>query len=499
MEKKSVIVIGAGIAGLSAGCYARMNDYHSKIFEMHALPGGLCTAWKRGAYTIDGCVHWLVGSKPGSAMHQVWQELGAVQGRQFVYADEFQTYEDSQGKTFHLYANVDRLEEHMREIAPEDMGAIERFCNGVRQFLKLEIPVMKPFELMSPWEKIRMGAQMLKLKPYMTWNAISMADLLAGFKSPLIRRAISGAWPPSFPAGFILSTLAWLHTRSAGYPIGGSMELSRAIERRYLGLGGEIQYRARIAKILVEGDRAVGVKLEDGSEHRADYVVSAADAHATIFDFLEGRYIDPTIRGYFEDLTPFPPLVFVALGIKRRFDDVPVLVAGHQMELPAPLRLADSTVTSLGFHIFNNDPTLAPEGHTVVACMFTTGYDWWKNLQPDPARYAVVKSAIVESVIAVLEKRFPGIAAQVEMKDIATPLTFERYTGNWRGSFEGWMTTPRTWMLRVKKTLPGLSNFWMCGQWVEPGGGLPPSALSGRGVVQCLCAQDRKPFVTARP
>lgn len=64
---KKIIIIGAGIAGLSAGCYARMNGYEAEIYEMHDKPGGLCTSWKREGYTIDGCIHWLIGSNPNSS------------------------------------------------------------------------------------------------------------------------------------------------------------------------------------------------------------------------------------------------------------------------------------------------------------------------------------------------------------------------------------------------------------------------------------------------
>ena len=53
----SIIIIGAGIAGLAAGCYAQMNGYKTKIFELHELPGGLCTAWERKGYVFDGCIH----------------------------------------------------------------------------------------------------------------------------------------------------------------------------------------------------------------------------------------------------------------------------------------------------------------------------------------------------------------------------------------------------------------------------------------------------------
>ena len=99
MAEKSISIIGAGIAGLATGCYAQMNGYRTRIFELHDKPGGLCTAWKRKGYTIDGCLHWLVGSGPGSNMHQVWQELGALQGREIVNHTEYGRMEGPDGKT----------------------------------------------------------------------------------------------------------------------------------------------------------------------------------------------------------------------------------------------------------------------------------------------------------------------------------------------------------------------------------------------------------------
>jgi phytoene dehydrogenase-like protein len=84
------------------------------------------------------------------------------------------------------------------------------------------------------------------------------------------------------------------------------------------------------------------------------------------------------------------------------------------------------------------------------------------------------------------------------MRDVATPTTFERYTGNWKGSFEGWQVTPGTWSIGkiMRKTLPGLDNFYMAGQWVEPGGGLPPAAMSGRNVMQIICKKEKRKFTT---
>ena len=76
----------------------------------------------------------------------------------------------------------------------------------------------------------------------------------------------------------------------------------------------------------------------------------------------------------------------------------------------------------------------------------------------------------------------------------ATPATFNRYTNNWRGSYEGWLPGPGALMVTIKKELPGLNNLYMIGQWVEPGGGLPNTIRSARHVAQIICKKDNKEF-----
>ena len=101
--------------------------------------------------------------------------------------------------------------------------------------------------------------------------------------------------------------------------------------------------------------------------------------------------------------------------------------------------------------------------------------------------------------MAALDGRYPGLAEKVEMIDIATPLTFERYTGNWRGSSQGWVPTPEASMGTAwfsGKTLPGLERFYLAGQWVEMLGGVPSAALSARSVMRMICERDGKSFET---
>ncbi len=499
MEQKSIIIIGAGIAGLSAGCYGQMNGYRTQIFEMHDKPGGLCTSWERKGYIIDGCLHWLVGSGPGVGFYRIWEELGAVQGRHIINHEEFVRVEGKGGQVFVVYSDIDRLEQHMKELAPQDSEVIEEFSRAVRTCARYDLPVDKAPELYGFVDGIKFLIQMLPfLKIMSKWKKISSQEYAKRFSDTFLREAfplISDL--PDFPMVALLMTLAWMHQKSAGYIEGGSLEFSRSIERRYLDLGGKIHYRSPVTEILVENDKAVGVRLADGTIHRSNIVISAADGHTTIFNMLGGKYINKEIRGYYDKLPIFPPLIHVAFGVARSFEGLPHCFI---YSLDEPVTIGGQEQKSIAVEIYNFDHTLAPPGKTVLKVMFTSDYMYWKNLKQDPERYKAEKEQIADKVTTLLEQRFPGFADQIEMCDVATPITWERYTGNWRGSFEGWLVSKKTLPpFRMSKTLPGLKNFYMAGQWVEPGGGVPAVAISGRNVIQIICKRDKKAFVTKIP
>lgn len=490
---KSIIIIGAGITGLATGCYGQMNGYETQVFELHNLPGGLCTSWQRKGYTFDGCIHWLVGSGKTNDFYKVWSELGAVQGRKFVDHEEYVRVESKDGRFVKIYTNMDRLEQHLIELAPEDTVPIKQMTAAIRKLAKRPIMPDKPGELMGFLDKLKMLGKVLPVAGiFKKYAGLSLQDFAKGFTSPLLQEVIPAIFGlPDFPTLAMLMTLAWMSAKEAGYPIGGSLEFARAIEQRYLALGGKIHYRSRVAKIIVENNRAVGVRLSDGTERRADLVISAADGYATIYQMLEGKYLDDQIQTRYKETPIFAPLVQVSLGINRDLSKEP-----HQVyyQLDKKLHIGGQPLEVLGVKHYCYDPTLAPKGKSAVVVMIGADYDYWKNLTHE--QYAAEKASAADQVIAALEQWYPGIQKQIEVVDVATPLTYERYTGNWKGSMEGWLITTKTIGKSFKKTLPGLENFYMIGQWTEPGGGLPPAARCGRDVIQIICKQDRKRFVT---
>jgi phytoene dehydrogenase-like protein len=474
MSEKSIAIIGAGIAGLAAGCYGRMNGYKTHIFEMHTGPGGLCTSWKRGDYTFDGCLYWLVGSREGP-LYELWREVGALQGVEVVDFEPYFAYEAADGRTVTFYNDPDRLREHLLEIAPEDAVTIKKFARAVRRAASPDAAASK---------------EVVK-----TWGGVSLRDFGAQLRNPLLAEAMAYVLRRDVSVFHFLATLAWMGQRNAGYPVGGSLAFSRRIEKRYRDLGGEIIYGTRVEKVLVEDDRATGVRLADGAEHRADFVISAADGRTTIFDMLEGRYADDKVRGYYDELPLFAPLLYLSFGVDDALEDAPPYLT---FNFASPRQVAGEEIRRASLRVYNFDPTLAPPGKAVVTVMFESNYDYWRKLRDEDAgRYRAAKDHVAAAVLDELERRFPGIKDKVEVRDVATPATFERVTGNWKGSFAGWEIPPPASAPRIEKTLPGLANFWMAGQWVMPGGGLPSALISGRQVIQLICDGDGREFAAS--
>lgn len=506
---KSILIIGAGVAGLSAGCYAQMNGYRSQIFELHNRPGGLCTSWKRRDYLCEAGVRSLTGTSPQCKVHQLWEELGVAEGRPIHYYDEFTRFEGADGRTFCVYTDIDRLEGHMLDLAPQDRDVIEDFAHALRQFTRMELPVdLTPSDLL---ELMQLGHEMLPaLLPVLRWRNVTVREFAARFRDPLLREALPRLFefsPPDFPMLVLLSTLAKMNDREAGFPVGGSSQFAQDLARQYLALGGQIHYKACVEKVLVEtcsehsrgNDCAVGVRLQDGSEHRGDMVISAADGRSTIFGMLEGRYVDDTVRSYYRDLPLAQSLLKISLGVARDWSGEPSSV---DFPLRQPITLGNVPHDRLVLKHYCFDPTMAPAGKSALGVWCEADYDYWENLHADREQYRAAKKEAAEQVISALEERYPGLRDTIEVVDVATPLTYERFTANWRGAFAGWALTPRKMNMimdqGMSKTLPGLDGFYMIGQWVEPGGSVDLSAASGRDVIKDICRLEDRPFNTDR-
>ena len=532
--RRTMLVIGGGIGGLSTGCYAQMNGYQTRILEMHENPGGCCTAWDRGDYTFDPTVSWLLGSGPGNDMHQIWRELGGVQGKQIRNFDVFNIVQGRDGRKVYFYSDPDRLQAHLLDISPQDAEVIKDFCRGLRKFGRTThlYPFLSPQELMGAWERLRLGASFLPYANLFRKSAAAlMSDYSAQFRDPLLREAFNYVLyerHPAFPVLPYYFQLAMHANNSAGVPEGGSMGLARSIEARYLRLGGQISYNTKVEQVLVENDAAVGVRLTSGEELRADVVVAACDGHTALMQLLNGRYLTDEYRRMYtqtinEHGMTFPGFVVLFLGLRHQIagakpcttflldqDEAAKLVGLHHPSVNVQFRTM-------------HYPELAPGGKSVLYAAYFCDIAPWRELNGGlseqtsrvrggerlhtlPVRhgqdYYRAKHQVRDALLGILERRLPGINKAIAARDLSTPLTHIRYTGNYNGTVLGWMPfadSGETVQGEVKKygpAIPGLANFYMSGVWTTTGG-LIRAAASGRHVMQYVCRDDGRTFTAS--
>lgn len=488
---RSILIIGGGVSGLCTGCFARMNGYKTTILEMNNKAGGLCASWKRDDYTIDVCMHFLMGAADETTdLYKGWRSLGILSELDFVFPPILSRVVDRAGREIIFYADVEKLEKHLLEVAPEDAEEIGRMICAIKALAKADVGLRQPH---SFWESICYYTRLIPaLSPLKHYSALTLAEWGSQFKNPLLSRAISSWWDPRMSALLFLLFLAWANKGVFGYPIGGSDAFVRALEMRYRELGGIIKYQTTVSKILVENNRAIGVQLASGEQLFADDVISAADGYTTIFEMLEGRYVNAQLVNRYHELPVFSPQVCVVFGVNQTFPAQPGMLNGTTFEIPRT-QFGNRTSEWLSVKI-TTDRTLVPAGKTLITCAAESDLAFWEELAKDPAAYQKARDELAATVLTLLETRFPGISVHIELTEVITPWTFKKYTNNWQASYEGWLPTPKTMLMHMEKTLPGLRNFHMVGQWVQPGGGFPGCLMTAQEVVSLLCKRDGLTF-----
>jgi phytoene dehydrogenase-like protein len=492
---KSIIIIGSGMGGLSAGIYAQLNGFQTRIFEAHSLPGGQCTSWKRKGYVFDGCLHHFGAGSGQTKMDAFWREVGALPA-EMLPTTETAGVLFPDGTCVRDYYDLEQLRAHLLALSPQDAPLIAEYLHAIRLFQRKD--TIGALYLGSPREKLDALPSLFGLLKYFP---DTLGKFALRFKHPQLRQAFAllHSSVPGFPLFLHLAKHATLLQGDLAWPRGGALTIARNMAARYQQLGGKIACNQKVVKILVEQDRARGVELADGSQHFADFVISNADGRKTILQMLEGHYINPKIARYCQpgpDVeVPFAVQVF--LGVKRDLSSLPAALV---VFLEQPVTLAGVECPHLDLQLYGADPSMAPAGKGVIKVELFARPSYFAQLSADPAAYAAEKSAIAAQVIRSLEAAFPGLSADVEEIDVTTLHTWEHFMGGTDGHTnfpnKPFVIVREVFGLDQRYTLPGLKNFFMTGQWVTSAGALFMNALSGKTAVRKICRECGVKFTT---
>jgi phytoene dehydrogenase-like protein len=484
--EKHLLIVGGGLAGLSAGCYGRANGFRTTILEHNLALGGVCTAWRRGPYLVDGCIHWLTGG----AFERLYEELGIVPGVRLRHLDVWVTWRDArEGTEIAVTRDLGRLAADLRRLAPSDSAEIERLLGEAERFADMSPGIDRPPEITPLRDQLQAF-----------WDMRGAIGAIAHFRHPMsawtrdhlrsgpLRRFFQSLFPAEAPTLLLPMVLGYLKRGWLSRPEGGSAAFRDALIDSYRKLGGEWHVNATVDEILVQDGGARGVRLGDGTILTSDAVLSTASTPETVLRLLGGRYEGEVTRRRLSDWKLFEPIVLASFGVAAPLSGVPSMLLVDGL---APFTVGQTENDRLYLRVCNDDRALAPDGHAVVQAVLRTDYDWWATRGTG---YEAAKDEAAHAALARINQVIPGIGQRVDMTDVATPLTFWRSARSWRGAYEGWMPSSESIFGHVSKKLRGLEGLYLAGQWLEPGGGVPMAIMSGRQAIQILCADEGRAF-----
>lgn len=508
---KKVVIIGAGIAGLSAGIYAAKAGYEVEIYEKNMRAGGNCSSWKRGPYTIDNCIHWMTGTLKNSFQYKIWEDVGAFRGdEEFIRRESFCSSELN-GQTITLWRDIERTKKEMLELSPEDEKEILKFIDYTRLAMKLQQPyedfkqVRNAFSDFNPYVKTADLA-----KTVFDYLFIKQDEMAKRFKHPLLQQLFADFMAKDYEAYWLVLAYSIFVAGNGELPPYGSDGLVKRMVETFESLGGKLFLGLPVKTIVLSKKRfaidkevfskravdyykvkkiatrnAEGILLVDETFVEADYVVCACDLFYTFKNLLKKKYAPRGMKSLKKMKSKKFPVyssfqaAFVVDGEMPELDQLTFDCRPYQIAKQNYSRLQVKNYRCYGEFI-------APKGETVIqtSCVqYVQDFDYWAKLHQAPLLYKKKKKEMAQEILLRLEERFPAYKGKIHLLDVWTPYTYYRLNNSYYGAYMRSITTATTRNSFMPCDIKRIRNVLIASHWLRYPGGIPTASAMGGVVV----------------
>ena len=464
------IVVGGGIAGLTAATYVAKAGAKAILIERREKVGGYCGSFKRDGYIFDEAVHYINNYGESGLLRRICRDLnveGLIQVLRIDPSDRLLM----PNKEIVIYTDSDRTLEGLKALFPKQANALDRFFGLVQNFHFNTI--------------------------YVQWHGKSFRELLdAYFSEEELKTALSVFSSTLGLNSEGLSAVAGLayykgSILDGGYHVvGGAQKLADALLARYLEYGGEVLLEAQVKEILLNNRRIHGIKLSDGTQVRGKTIIAACDATQVFTEMLQDGRPTTTFGERITSMSPSLSNFIVYLGIKGRLNkEVPkccnLWYFPFTREAQGSVDITEDN-NEVGFvHIALSslhDRSLAPpDGETLVlftGARYLSKEYWEKN-----------RNRLTDVLIKRAEKIMPDLKSRIAVMLPATPQTLYRYTLNRGGAYRGWALTAEQTRWDILPSRTHFSGLFLAGHWVTTpvgNGGVSMAAISGRNTARSV-------------
>jgi prolycopene isomerase len=469
---ENVIVIGAGMAGLTTAAYLSRAGLKVDVYEQHTLPGGYISSFVREGFTFPAGPTSITSN---GIVFPILKELGLAEKRKFLHVG----HQMSWGEHDVPLRSALQVQDELSKRFPAQSRGLKRYFRWVEiggaGFRQLVESGMMFGQAILP--KV---LNLLIKHPLMPWASLvargqtNHSMHARHFNDPALRHMLDELAYPVMPAQNTLGM--WIsYFDDTWVPVGGMQAFANTLVRFIREHGSEVHLGTPVKRIRVENERAVGIELENGDFVAADWVVSAADLRRTCLELIGRDHLTPSLLAKLEAARPSEPVFAVFLGLRgspeldaalRRFQEAHVIFT-----------CADGVTIQIVW-LNKDDLSIAPRGKHSLFVGWLDDYKDWEPLKTDETAYRARKAAVTDELITRAEEFLPGLRGQIEVQDSASPLTYERYTSNWQGATTGWNWNPAyAPRFNFAKDLP-LMNFYAVGHYTFNPGGVPTAMIT---------------------
>ncbi len=487
-DEYDVIIIGAGIGGLTAASYLAQNNLNVLVVEKNEIGGGYAMNFKRKGIEFDSGLHQINGCGEGEPAHKVLKEIGLEKDIKF-YKHEYLMRSVSPGCDIRIpQSNLKIFVELLARIFPGEKKGLVKLINVFEKIFN-EIYV---FFNSNNSPKLEMLLFPFKY-PHLILNSKKSAqDLLNKFiKNKKLQEIITQLWPyfglPPSKLNSLYFSYAWYDFYAHGgyYPEGGGQAIAESLIKKLKQFSGKIIFNSEVVKIKVENFFATSITLKNEQMHSARAFIINMDPYLAFKNLIApnlkiNSYLDKMSQME-ESISAF--VVYLILGKNLKdygiFDYEIFLNTVYDSEKQYDFfEKNDLKNAAICITIYSNLPNYYNPGNkTVLSITILSGYDFWRKLSN--LEYKEKKEKVTKSLIKKASTLIPEIEKNIEFCESATPLTMERYTSNHKGAIYGWsQSIDQCGLKRLKRNTP-IKNIYLASAWTQPGAGISIVMLSG--------------------
>ncbi|GMY14387.1 prolycopene isomerase, chloroplastic [Fagus crenata] len=480
------IVIGSGIGGLVAATQLAVKGARVLVLEKYVIPGGSSGYYQKDGYTFDVGSSVMFGFSDKGNLNLITQALAAV-------GCEMEVIPDPTTVHFHLPNNSSvRVHREYSEFIAELTNKYPHEKEGILKFYgecwKI-FNALNSLELKSLEEPIYLFGQFFQ-KPL---ECLTLAYYLPQNAGDIARKCIKDPQLLSFIDAecFIVSTVNALqtpminasmvlcdrHFGGINYPVGGVGGIAKSLAKGLVDQGSEILYKANVTSIIIEQDKAVGVRLSDGREYFAKTIVSNATRWDTFGNLLKGEHLPKEEENFQKVYVKAPSFLSIHMGVKAEV--LPPDTDCHHFVLENDWTRLEQPYGSIFLSIPTVlDSSLAPEGRHILHIFTTSSIEDWEGLPRKD--YEAKKELVADEIIRRLEtKLFPGLRSSIVFMEVGTPKTHRRFLARDKGTYGPMPRRTPKGLLGMPFNTTAIDGLYCVGDSCFPGQGVIAVAFSG--------------------